>query len=99
MRYREYRWPCDFPVLVERPSGTIPARLRNVSHWGARLTAHTAFAPAERVRLRLGSLFPPLQAGLRFERALTAKELTLIRKTSGTRSLRVIARPNLRELS
>lgn len=94
MRYRDMRWPCEHPVVLNLGDRTLQAQILNISGGGARL--RLAEAPERGARLRLDLQGPPLgaevrwvragQAGLRFDRTLTPREIGLVRKAQATQS-------------
>ena len=55
MRYREMRWPCDYPLSVKRGDERMMATLINASSGGARLRMQAQLEPGEVVTLDLGS--------------------------------------------
>ncbi len=55
MRYREMRWPVDYPVVVLRGSDRIAATIVNVSSGGARLQLAQELANGEVVTVALGN--------------------------------------------
>lgn len=92
MRYRDMRWPCDHPVVLTLGDRKMQGRILNISSSGARLSLPD---PPERgARVRLDLQGPPLwaevrwlrggQVGLRFGRAITPREIALVRKAERT---------------
>lgn len=107
MRFRDMRWPCDHPVLLFRGERGLAGRIRNISTGGARVELGEALEQGERLRLDLKGPAPVTaevrwvragMAGLRFDRMLGARELTLVRKAGGTRTWARAQAPALREL-
>jgi hypothetical protein len=88
MRYRELRWPCDFPVSVVLGDTRMQARIVNVSAGGARLRVQNAPEPGQVVTLEFGN--HRLAATVRWTRAgmcgirlltpLNKPELSMIRR-------------------
>jgi hypothetical protein len=95
MRYRDLRWPCDHPVVMQRGQQDMRARIVNISTSGARVESERALERGERVAIGLAG--PPVMAevrwvrgglaGLRFDRVLTPREIGTARKaeTGGRR--------------
>ncbi|WP_209426911.1 PilZ domain-containing protein [Pararhodobacter sp. SW119] len=54
MRYREMRWPCDYPVLLLHGGQRASAVVVNVSSGGARLRTELAVAVGEVLTVDLG---------------------------------------------
>jgi hypothetical protein len=92
MQYRDMRWPCDHPVVLVLGDRKLQGRILNVSSAGARV--RLAEAPERGTQVRLDLQGPPLvaqvrwvrggQAGLRFDRGLTPREIGLVRKAERT---------------
>lgn len=92
MRHRDMRWPCDHPVVLMLGDRKLQGRILNISSAGARLGLPDA--PDRGARVRLDLQGPPLwaevrwlrngQAGLRFDRPLTPREIALVRKVERT---------------
>jgi hypothetical protein len=108
MRYRELRWPCEFPVIVLQGNDRRQATIVNVSAGGARLRIGTAPEPGQIVTLDLGGrLFAATvrwcragMCGLRLLTPLGKPELALIRRGRGQTDAVVSGRWNthLREM-
>ena len=107
MRFRDMRWPCEHPVLLLRGDRGLAGRILNISTGGARIAVGSALERGERLRLDLKGPAPVTAevrwvraglAGVRFDRVLTARELTLVRKAGGTRTGPVHRARVLREL-
>jgi hypothetical protein len=88
MRYRELRWPCEFPVTVLQGSTRMQATIVNVSAGGARLRVEPALEPGQILTLELGGkLFAATVrwcraglCGLRLLTPLPKPELAMIRR-------------------
>lgn len=93
MQYRDIRWPCDHPVVLHLGDRKLQGRILNISSNGARLSLPDA--PDRGAKVRLDLQGAPLtaevrwvrggQAGLRFDRGLTQREVALARKAERTR--------------
>lgn len=91
MKYRSLRWPCDHPVEVTCSGHSHRALLRNVADRGAMVVAVTGIAAGDRVVLSLptGRVGAEVRwiagdrCGVRFDRTLTAVELSATRRQVG----------------
>lgn len=101
MRYREFRWPCDYPVRLSGSAWDCAARVVNVHLHGARVDCDRALEPGGQLRMIVPGATIEAEvrwvrgrfAGLRFDRPLTARQLGLLRKADAPR-LRGTARPS-----
>jgi len=90
MRYREMRWPCDYPVKLQCGAEEISATIVNVSVGGMRLRVSDPVQVGEVVTLEVGRLRftgtvrwsrPPM-CGLRLPTPLGRTELAVIRRVT-----------------
>lgn len=91
MKFREQRWPCDFLVQVGTATGRLRARLGNVAARGAMIrglgymptgTAVTLSLPGSELRAEV-RWSTDARCGVRFARALSPRELGMIRRQVG----------------
>lgn len=88
MRYREMRWPCEFPVIVLQGNNRMQAMIMNVSAGGARLRVESLPEPGQIVTLELGGKAYAAtvrwcragKGGLRLLTPLSKQELAMIRR-------------------
>lgn len=105
MRYRETRWPCDFPIRITGPAGVMRGVILNISPNGARLDA-PELGRGDRVSLDLhpSSLSAHVRwaragrCGLRFDHPISARELARIRGIQTGPAPRTRLNPQLTEL-
>lgn len=90
--YRAQRWASDHPARLILAGGSVPVRIVNVSQYGARLEgAGIELARGQKVEVELGRerLAASVRwardggLGLRFDAALDAQVLALIRGRPG----------------
>lgn len=107
MKFRELRFPCDFPAELQLGAETREVLITNISRLGARVTPAGGLKPGDRVTLLiLGRRHEatlrwtsPAEAGLRFDSILGQSLIATIRKSPGTRLARRGWNLHLRELS
>ena len=104
MRYRERRYPCNFPVTLSSFGTHHQGCLSNISYHGAHaqldarpcrdeiLTLRINYFPINAQVIRIG---PGTGVGLRFDRPLSKNQLQMIRQSAQAGR----GRQNLRELS
>ena len=110
MRFRDQRFPCDYPVTCYSGPRRFALRLVNVSSRGARLSGDAGCSPGQVLRVELGQGSQPRTAvvrwvrdgtlGLRFDHPLEARTMAVVRKSVGHR-IEATRRPegfNFREL-
>jgi hypothetical protein len=91
MRYRDMRWPCDYPVTVLRGSTRSRATIINVSTAGLRLRLESALPVGEVVTFDLGNRMVAATvrwcreglAGLRLLTPLARQDVAAIRHGRG----------------
>lgn len=88
MKYREHRWPCDYPVSVRTAGGALRSEVINISSTGARLSPIDRVVAGDRIVLEIAGQSHPAEVrwqrgelcGLRFVRPISPRELGLIRR-------------------
>lgn len=91
MRYRELRWPCDFPIRLQGTRGEFAGHIINVSGYGARILLGEDLEPGEKLMLDLASGRLPATVrwvrnglmGLRFARQMPVRDISRIRGHRG----------------
>jgi len=88
MKYREHRWPCDYPVTVRVASGTLRTEVVNISATGARLGPIDQVVAGDRIILEIVGQSHAAEVrwqraslcGLRFIQPISPRDLGLIRR-------------------
>lgn len=103
MKYREYRYPCRYPVTVWLNDRPMRAVIINVSQNGARLADLSGVTRGDALRIEIGTRVPAYKAqvrwtdadriGVRFDQALDSRSLALLRKSPGHASSRSLMAP------
>ncbi|MFN3953706.1 MAG: PilZ domain-containing protein [Pararhodobacter sp.] len=89
MRYRDHRWPCDYPAVLRLADGLLRTQIINISATGARLKPVDWLAPGDTVELEIAGKLRHAEVrwrradicGLRFETPLEARDLAQVRRS------------------
>jgi hypothetical protein len=93
LRFRELRWPCDYPLSMHRGGGVSPVRVVNLSSHGARIVTapgdQLARGDAVHLDLSPGRIAATVRwvrdgmAGLRFAQTMAPRDMARIRGHQG----------------
>lgn len=89
MRFRDHRWPCDYPAVLRLADGLLRTQIINISAGGARLKPVDWLAPGDSVGIDIAGKLRHAEVrwrrgdtcGLRFAELLDARDMAQIRRT------------------
>lgn len=89
MRFRDHRWPCDYPAVLRMADGQMKTKVVNISASGARVRPVDWLGPGDNVGLEIAGVIHEAEVrwlrgdacGLRFTQPLELRMLATIRRT------------------